>query len=357
MNTKVKQIDFSKQAIFVGIDVHKKSWKVTIRTNGIELKTFSMNTSVEELSRYLRKNYPNGSYKSVYEAGFCGFWIHRKLREVGIKNIIVNPADVPTKSKERRNKNDKIDSRKLARGLENGALTGIYIPTEKEQELRSTNRLRYQLVKDRVRIKNRIKGLVLYYGKTIPENYEVKNWSKNFIKHLEQMEFSTTVGKQCLGMYLTKLKENQAMIAKVVKQLKDVIKRYGREELIKKLCSVPGVGFLTAVTLLVELIDINRFNNIDKLCSYVGLIPSVNSSGDREKVLGLNGRHNKYLRNLMIESAWVAVRKDPVLTLKFNKLSTRMSKQKAIIRIAKKLLCRVRFVWKNNQPYEKGIIS
>ena len=236
-------------------------------------------------------------------------------------------------------------------------MTGIYIPTEKQQELRSMNRLRYQLVKDQARIKNRIKGLVLYYGKEIPENYELRNWSGKFIKHLEAIEFSTTVGKEILRASLSVLKEKKIMAAKIIKHLREVVKEYGLEEIVKNLCSIPGVGFLTAVTLLTELIDINRFRNIDELSSYVGLIPSVDSSGEKERILGLNGRHNKYLRNLLIETAWVAVRKDPVLTHKFNKLSTRMCKQKAIIRIAKKLLSRIRFVWMNNKPYEKGIIS
>lgn len=357
MKIQNNKIDFSDQSIYVGIDVHKKQWKVTLRCNRIELKTFSMNPEAEQLSRYLEKNYPGGNYNSVYEAGFCGFSLHRKLREFRIENIIVNPADVPTKNRERRNRNDKVDSRKLARELENGTLRGIFIPTETQQELRSINRLRYQLTKDQARIKNRIKGFLLFYGKQIPANYEIRNWSGNFIKHLEALEFSTIVGKECLAAYLTVLMEKKIMTANIIKRLRQIVKEFGLEGIVNNLCSIPGIGFLTAITLLSEIIDINRFPNTDELCSYVGLIPSVNSTGDWEKVLGLNERHNKYLRNLMIEAAWIAVRKDPVLTLKFNKLSTRMSKQKAIIRIAKKLLARIRFVWKNNEKYEKGVIS
>jgi transposase len=356
METKCNKIDFTNQIIFIGIDVHKKNWSVTLSTNKIILKTFSMDPSAQQLANYLRKNYPGGKYKSVYEAGFCGFGVHKQLEALGIENIIVNPADIPTKNKEKRNRNDHIDSRKLARELENGTLTGIYIPTEEQQELRSMNRLRYQLVKDQARMKNRIKGFLLFYGKRIPENYEMVNWSGNFIKYLEELDFNSSIGKETLQEYLTELKEKKLRISKIIKSLRSSVKEYGSEEIIKKLCSIPGIGFLSAVTLLVELIDINRFKKTDELCSYVGLIPSVDSSGQKEKVLGLNGRHNKYLRNLLLESAWVAVRKDPALTLQFNKLSSRMSKQKAIIRIAKKLLCRIHFVWKNNKSYEIGIV-
>ena len=74
---QVKQLDFSGQKIFCGIDVHKKSWKVCIRSEQMELKTFSQNPSAIELVSHLRKNYPLADYRLVYEAGFCGFSAQR----------------------------------------------------------------------------------------------------------------------------------------------------------------------------------------------------------------------------------------------------------------------------------------
>ena len=74
------------------------------------------------LGKYLRKHFPGGHYKSVYEADFCGFWIHDELTAEGIENIIVNPADVPTTDKERQQKTDKRDAKKLARMLRGGGL-------------------------------------------------------------------------------------------------------------------------------------------------------------------------------------------------------------------------------------------
>ena len=106
-----------------------------------------------------------------------------------------------TKSKERVNRNDRVDSRKLARELESGTLDANYVPTKSQQELRSLSRVRYQLVKDNVRIKNRIKCLLLFYGKEIPENYQIKYWSGNFIKYLEGIKFDTNVGKEALEIY------------------------------------------------------------------------------------------------------------------------------------------------------------
>ncbi len=101
MKKKIKELDFSNQLIFVGIDVHKKSWTVTIQIGGIKIKTFSMDPNPEQLSKHLKMNYPKGIYKTVYESGFSGYWIDRKLRSLGIENIIVNAADIPTSNKEK----------------------------------------------------------------------------------------------------------------------------------------------------------------------------------------------------------------------------------------------------------------
>ena len=104
-----QSIDYTKQDFFLGIDVHKKSWKVTVRTNGMELKTLSMDPSPDQLYRYMHKRYPGGNYHSVYEAGFCGYWIDRELKRLGFNNIVINPADVPSTQKEKSTKTDKVD--------------------------------------------------------------------------------------------------------------------------------------------------------------------------------------------------------------------------------------------------------
>lgn len=352
-----KELNFSNQSFFIGIDVHKKNWKVTVRTNRMELKTFSMDPSPEELSKYLQRHYPGGRYLSVYEAGFCGFWIDRKLRGYGIENIIVSPADVPTMGKEKVTKTDAIDSRKLSRELENGTLRGIYIPDVLQERLRSYCRIRYQQTGNQTRLKNRIKGYLAFSGKNIPENYEVRNWSGKFIKYLEEIEFEDKVGRECLMVSLEELKESRKRLSKVLLRLREYSKEYGFKPLLDRLQTIPGIGFITAVTLYTELMDMKRFKRPDDLASYVGLVPSVRSSGEKERVLGLSHRYSKFLRSLLIEASWVAVRKDPALTQKYNELIIRTSKQKAIIRIAKKLLSRIQHVWNKEESYVYSVVA
>ena len=117
------------------------------------------------------------------------------------------------------------------------------------------------------------------------------------------------------------------------------------------------IGLLTAMTLVTEIIDVHRFKGLDELASYAGLVPGEDSSGDRERVTGITSRRNPRLRHVLIEASWVAARKDPALLQKLTQLTGHMSKTQAIIRIARKLLNRIRYVLKNRAPYELCVVQ
>ncbi len=355
---KNNELNFSGQRIYVGIDVHKKSWDVTLVVNGMKVKKLSMNPQPKELNNYLRKHYPLGEYYSVYEAGFSGFWADRQLRELGINNIVVNPADVPTKSRERRRKTDRIDSGKLARELSVGHLDGIYIPQEESESLRVLVRLRRQLVTDQTRQKNRIKSLLLFLGETVSEDIEEKHWSKRYITALRNLSITQEESKRALLELLDSLETIYTQIASVVKQLRIYVEKDKEvNKIIELLTSIPGIGFVLAIILYSEIIDIKRFKRLDELAAYVGFSPAVYSSGEKEITLGLSKQKNKYIRNYLIESSWIAIRKDPALQMSYGKLCRRMPGKKAIIRISKKLLNRIRYVWSNQEPYIYSVVE
>ena len=328
------------------------------RTQWNESKRLSMNPEPKELSSYLRKHYPDGEYYSVYEAGFSGFWSDRELRSLGINNIVVNPADVPTKSKERRRKTDRIDSGKLARELSVGHLEGIYIPEEKAESLRVFVRLRRQLVTDQTRVKNRIKSLLLFLGEKVPEDVEEKHWSQRYIKALRDLPINQKESKRALVELLDNLESIRNQIASVVKQLRDyVAKDKEISKITNLLITIPGIGFILSIILYSEIIDIKRFGRLDELAAYVGFSPAVYSSGEKEITLGLSKQKNKYIRNYLIEASWIAVRRDSALQMAYGKLCNRMPGNKAIIRISKKLLNRIRYVWSNQQPYQFSVVE
>lgn len=353
-----KKISFAGLHFYIGIDTHLKNWKVTIRLNGIELKTFSMNPSPFELYNYLNRNYPDGIFHIVYEAGFCGFWVQRKFMELGVNCIVVNPADVPTSNKEKVYKNDPIDSRKLARELENKSLKGIYIPDIFHEELRHLVRLRFRIVQNQTRIKNRIKALLYTQGINIPQHFTGNSrWSAAFIEWLRAIHLNTSAGNFSLQNMIEQLLQLREHNKNVLKELRRQSKQKHIAVIINALLSVPGVGFITAITLFSEIIDMNRFSNDAKTAAFVGLVPSTRSSDDTVYNNGISFRQNKFLRPILVEAAWTAVRNDPAMTLKYKELTKRMKSQDAIIRIAKKLLRRIRHIWLKQEDYVFSLVA
>jgi len=353
---KDEEINFVNQAFYIGLDIHKKNWAVTIRSNNMELNNFSMDPSPETLFAFMHKNYPGGMYFSAYEAGFCGFWIHHTLEKYGFKNLVLNASDIPTTNKEKTQKTDRVDSRKIARELEKRNLNGIYIPSKRLQQLRSLCRLRDKAVRHQTRLKNRIKGHLYIYGIKIPSHHEMPHWSGKFIQWLHSLTFEYTPANDYLLFCLEELQQQRLRIAQITKKLKCNISQYGFEKTIKLLTSVPGIGTVLAITFFCEVMDINRFKKFDQLKSFVGLIPSVENSGETIKEHGLTMRRNRMLRYLIIEAAWVAIRNDPALLFSYKNLTQRMKNQDAIIRIAKKLLNRIYSVWKNEKYYSPALV-
>lgn len=347
-------LNFKGETIYAGIDVHNKSWKVTTRTSNMELKTFTQPPDPAVLSRYLQREYPKASYICCYESGYSGFWIYDQLEAQGIKCKVVHPADVPTTDKERQQKEDKRDSRKLARALENGEVESIHIHNPAQREERSLVRCWKRLGRDLTRSKNRIKSHLAFYGVKYPETFAATSthWSNFFIKWIEGIRMGTEMGTFCLSNYLTQLKHTRQLQSQSIRQIRQLAKSEKYKARMELIESIPGIGILSAMLFLSEIGDIKRFKSFDTLCSYVGLIPNTYSSGEHERTGEMTHRGNTWIKEMLVECSWVAIRKDPAMLLKFKQLCRFMDPNKAIIRIARKLLNRIRFVLINGKKYE-----
>lgn len=355
MKDKVIELNFKGQKIFIGIDAHLKNWKVTIMLEDTPFKTFSQDPCATTLRNYLDKYFPNGEYYSAYEAGFCGFSVHRELLSCGINNIVVNPADIPTTDKEKKQKEDKRDSRKIARSLKNGDLKAIYVPDKEIEELRLLVRYRKTIVREISKNKTRIKSFLHYNGIKIPRELDSasQNWSSNFTRWLKTINLTTQYGNIVLQKLLEVVEQLRKTLLSISKDLKKVVEQNNSyNEHVKNLKSIHGIGFVVAITILTEIIEIKRFKNLDSLCSFIGLVPTTHSTSDKDITGKITQRSNKQLRDVLIESAWVSVRNDSSMALAYSKLVKRTQPNKAIIRIAKKLLNRIRYVLLNSVPYE-----
>jgi transposase len=356
-NLENNKLDFTDQPIFIGLDVHKKSWEVSIYTRHGEYKSFSQPPHTATLAHYLRRHFPGAHYYAVYEAGYCGFWIHDQLVKEGVHCFVVNPADVPTKNKERRRKGDRVDCRKLSRGLRQGDLEGIYVPARGQLEDRSLIRTRLSMGRKQTRCKNQIKSMLHFYGIEIPEEKEMGRWSRRFIQWIEGIRLERGSGDIALQIHLEELSHLRQILVKLNRAILALSRTEEYRRWVSLLKTVPGISTLTAMIFLLELGEIMRFPSIDELCSYVGLIPDTQSSGEKEHVEGVTQRRHSHLRWLLIEASWIAIRKDPAMMMAFNEYCKRMRKSKAIIKIARKLLNRVRYVLKNQEEYVPCVIE
>jgi len=360
MRTKVSEKTFTGQSFYAGIDCHKKSWKVTIMGTEYEHKTFSQNPDPELLVQYLQRNFPGGEYNAVYEAGFSGFGACRKFNQLGVNCKVVHPADVPTNHKEQQQKNDKVDSRKLARCLRDKDFSGIDIPSHKTETDRALVRQRFRIMKDLSRIKNRVKSLFFQFSIDIPERFtdsQSRSWSKVYIDWLKTVSVEWQNIREVLDSYIRHAEYLRNELLLVTK----IIRKMTKEEYYQKnyvlLMSVPGIGFTTGMIILTQIDDVKRFPTLDHLCNYIGLVPSMHGSGEKMKMGKLINRGRKELKIMMIEASWKAVREDPALMVKFNELCKKMPKNKAIIRIARKLISRIRHVLVHQVKYESGILK
>jgi len=355
MQTQVtKKIDFSGKDLFIGLDVHKKSWSVTILVEGMEHRTFTQPPDPRALYNYLQRMFPGGNYYSAYEAGFCGYRIHRELNDLGIKNIVINAADIPTSQKDKLQKRDPIDSRKIARALEKGMLRAIHIFDRDMEELRSLNRTRFYLMRDLRRSKNRIKSFLQYYGESIPPEFDNNQWTLKFLSWLKQVKMQTMSGQDAFSNLIRSYEYHREQLLTLSRQIRQRIREYDNE-LYTLLKSISGIGPLTSSALITELGDINRFPHIDHLSSFVGLIPRVRESGETIHTGGITFRCNSFLRTMLIEASWQAIRMDPALMQYYHHHLINNKGHKVIIKVARKLLNRIRYVMKNRMPYVTGV--
>jgi transposase len=351
------KLDFAGQHVFVGLDIAKKSWKVCILLGELFHRRFSMEPDPSALVRYLKRHFPGAVYHCVYEAGYCGFWVHDELEKLGVDCIVVNPADVPTSDKERRVKTDRVDAGKLARHHRSGELRGIYIPGRSHQEDRTLVRTRAQFVRKQTRCKHQIKSLLQFYGYRCPDEVVERYWSRPYIRWLEGLKMENSSGTQALQALLKELLFLRELITRLTRQIRLLSHQESYSRRVRLLCTIPGISIITAMTLLTELVTIDRFRSLDELASYAGLVPGERSSGEEEHDTGITPRRNPAMRHMLIESAWVAARQDPALAMAFRTLSHRMPKNQAIVRIARKLLNRIRYVLKNDEPYVEAVLQ
>lgn len=353
-----QHIDFSGKTIYVGIDTHKKDWQVAKVYDGICLGNHRMSAGSTVLINHLLDRYPGAHFDCVYESGAWGFRLKRELNAAGMECIVVHAADVSSSDKEKKRKTDKVDALKLACNHSKHELSGIYVPEEMLQKQRSLVRYRMQLVGDITRSKNRLKSLLKYQGIDVPQQFDKPgNWSRNFMNWIVQRANKDALLKDSLLLMLEQIGLLRKLLLKAQKALREIMKSQKYQQEYQLLLSTPGIGSVVATQWLLEIGDVRRFGSFDQLNSFIGFCPDTDSSGDTPRDTGITSRGHKRLRSILIEASWQALRTDAALMESYRQLLKRMDGKHAIVRIAHKLLRRIRTVLLTGMPYQKGVVA
>ena len=184
-----------------------------------------------------------------------------------------------------------------------------------------------------------------------------KHWSLRYMEWLKTIEMEEESGRAVLQTFISEVEQMRKVQLEVTRKIRTLseTKSYGKDYGL--LLGIPGIGLITGMTFLTEIEDINRFPSTDDFVSYVGLIPSCHSTGEKENNGEITSRAKKILRDLIVESAWITARKDPALHRAFCTLCKRMEPNKAVIRIARKLLNRIYHVLKTKTEYKCGTVD
>lgn len=345
---------FKGQKIFIGIDVHKDSWRVAIAPEVGVTKGFSQKPSAKELFDFLMKHYPDGEYHAVYESGFSGFSTYYALQEFGIDCIVIHAADVPTTQYEETMKTDRIDAGKLAKSLKAGMLKGIYVHKRDDIDARSVVRLRKTIQKELAAYKSRVKHMLHSNGVTLPERFlkPGTHWSRAFISWLRTDVRLLSSTRNSLDLLILQVETLRQSLLKVTMKMRELSRNVRYKNEYGLLTSIPGIGFCCAMSLLTEIGDFNRFRNEREFASYLGLVPMSHSSGDKVSHSEKTFRGNKTLGPQIIETAWISVYQDHGLGCAYIDYRKRMAPQVAIIKIARKLANIIFSVMKTGKRYE-----
>lgn len=337
----MKTYDYTNKIVYVGIDVHKKTYSCVSICEGEIVKRDTMPADSALLLMYLKNTFRNARViNTAYEAGFSGFHLHRYLIKNNISSIVVHPGSIEVSSRNRV-KTDKRDALKIATQLSVGRLKGIFIPSSEQEEKRSVTRLRLNIVKLKHQVGLEFKALLFTQGlidmnddtilcqtwisKKLTEISE-KNYSEYFMYTLNQYA-------EQWNQLNIRLKEINKMIKFQANEDKDLQKIYE---------SVPGIGQLFARELANELGDMKQFHSEKQLFSFTGLTPSEHSSGEHTRLGHITRQGNSILRGILIEAAWVAIKKDNNLDEIFHRIAQKSGKKRAIVGIARRLIGRIR---------------
>jgi transposase len=293
-----------KRSMFVGMDVHKESIDLSVAEEGRPGEVRhegAIPGDLEALAKVVRaRRAPTRGLRCVYEAGPCGFGIHRDLTAQGEDCVVVNPSSMPKRSGDRI-KTDRRDGDALARLHRAGELTAIDIPTPDDEALRDLVRAREDAVGLSTQATHRFKAFRLRQGRRSPGR---AGWTTPYRRGLADLSFPLAPQHIALQEYRDTIDETDRRVERLTDQLRQLTPAWRWAPVVDARQALRGVSFVTAVGLVAEVGDIRRFTHPRQLMAYLGLVPSEYSSGPSVRRGGITKAGNPHARRLLAEAAW-----------------------------------------------------
>jgi transposase len=307
--------------VFVGLDVHKAFIQVAVldsRTGEIsEWREAHTDAGVARLVRVLQREFPQRSIRLCYEAGPTGYHLSRRLNAVnGFSCSVIAPSLIPRKPGERI-KTDRRDARKLVELLRAGLLTEVHEPTPEDEARRELCRARSAAQDDVKRAKQRLGKFLLRQSRRYPGKTP---WTNKHLEWLERQQFELAHLQTTFDALLRALSQAQER----VDELDDALEKAAQEKTVAKQVALhecfKGVQTTTAMGVVTELYNFERFDSPRALMAFLGMTPSEYSTGGRANRGGITKAGNSRLRKLLVEAAWNYTRS--------NKTGTRLRKRR-----------------------------
>ena len=288
---------------YLGLDVHKDSIVVAVAAGGLrgEVREYGRiaNTSAA-LDRLLRKLGGDGmKLRFCYEAGPCGYGIHRRLSARGHECVVVAPSLIPKRAGDRV-KTDRRDAARLAKLHRAGELTAVWVPDCRHEAMRDLVRARLDAVHSLRRARQQLSGFLLRQGC----HYGRPAWTKLHRRWLAGLSFAQAVHHIVLEDYIAAVEGAEARRDRLTAQIEAMLPDWTLTPIVAAVQTMRGMALVNAATLIAELGDLSRFANPGQLMAYLGLVPSEYSSGATIKRGGITKAGNGAARRLLIEAAW-----------------------------------------------------
>jgi len=331
---------------YTGIDLHRKtSFFTTINKNGEIVKRANLQNQQKTIIAYLDSL--EDQSQIVIESTANWYWLYDLLNDHGFNVVISNP--VKTKAiASARIKNDKLDSHMLAQLLRADLVATVHVSTRQTRQLKELLRHRSKLVRDAVRMKNRIHNIMAKNNLTVPVSDLFGKKGLEFLKQASLPGYHRQQVQTYLQLY-QRIKEQ-------VSALTDEVHRQAKSNTMAQLLmTIPGVGPITAMFMVAEIEDISRFPTYRHLASYAGLVPALDASAEKHRSGRITKQGSPHLRTALVEAAQAATRTKSRLNIFFRRRIVRSGYQKAIVATAHKIIQYAFFILRDQQPYRQSL--